>query len=1271
MAANTQAQTVVSPTGMVINEPTFPNIASDEAPREKSTLINFPTPGDPSPAHISQHDFTRPEEPEEPLQIEPQQASTRRPLQERSATERPKPSTKHSILRNMPAARKSRPAPVQRQTTITFDHSSSESDSSDDEQVPAKSTGHDETLQKEESQLGSQKNAQRKRRSSTMNPFARFKVSNEHFQTRGSVKSDGRLKLSILEDDVGSGYIAKALGAIIPKHGKDGEGPSAESYDAIEADAEKITPEEDEMENNPSRRLKLNIVIIIIGSRGDIQPFIRIGKILKEDYGHRVRIATHPAFKDFVQKDSGLEFFSVGGNPAELMAFMVKNPGLIPNLDTIKGGEIGRRRAQMYEMFKGMWRACINATDDETDHMNVKMMYDKAPFVADAIIANPPSFAPAHIAEKLGIPLHMMFTFPYTPTTQFPHPLANIKVSNVEPSYGNFMSYPLVEMMMWQGLGDLINRFRTEILHLEDISTLWAPGQLYRLKVPYTYMWSPGIIPKPKDWGPEIDVTGFVFLDLASNYTPPDDLKKFLDDGEPPVYIGFGSIVVDDPDKFTSMIFEAVKIAGVRALVSKGWGGFGSNSDCPDNIFMLENTPHDWLFPRCKAVVHHGGAGTCAIGLKLAKPTMIVPFFGDQPFWGAMVSKAKAGAHECIPYKDLTAERLAEGIKECLTEEAQKNVQKIADSIEAEGDGALNAVRSFHRSLPLRGEASMRCDFLDNRPATWKIKNTNVKLSALAAEILVNKKKLKWNELRLIRHYEWNDFGGPGEPVTGLWGSIYTTLTDAALGVGSVPVEMGKSLKKREKLWEKKRKHQKKRQQKKETIQRANAELEKEKGNSAEQHVAKKEQQQNGGRPKPEREESALSKISEPEQTLNEELAHEAEFGFRKTGHALARFPMNITLALTQGFHNAPRLYGDETVRRPPRVTGIHSGLRAGRDEFVYGVTDGVTGIVTQPIRGAKEKGVIGAVRGVGFGIGGFVLKDIAALLGPTAYLMKGLDAEYMKKYQPTTFIRRSRIAQGQQELESLERKTRVTHIREAEGQDPKIKENRDEVEDDVSLRWEALSKAIAEEKKQNKQGIIASLTGTGEKKSGTMVPRKSTTVEKPAKSKTTAPLSQPDGHSKNRNSKDYDQIKKSFEQQNRRSSTLNRSSTEPLARRSWDESKAPKRTKPDQNEARKGIHEESESEEPHVFGNEHLKHDEESSQNEKRHDAVSSAPPAAAETKEGLKQDQKMLEEPSRASADSSSEKTRVGSETIDWVKMRQEAEGGVEGGRTWNVAA
>ncbi|KAF2825021.1 UDP-Glycosyltransferase/glycogen phosphorylase [Ophiobolus disseminans] len=1234
----------VTPTGTLIHEPTFPNISGTPPdPANGPTLKLSATDGG-SPASMSQQELaSQTDQPrQEPEKAKAQAgAATSRPTQQRWATEMPKPSAKHSFLGDNKATQRNK------SETIEFDpYSSSSSDSSDDERLPDKSLSHDNTLAREES---------RKRRGSNGGPFSKFKMANEHFRGQGRIsKSDGRLKLSLLEKDGDSGYLAKALGAVLNKHTKNEEGISSTDYDKRDIEARKIAPEDDEMEHDSSRRVKLNIVIIIIGSRGDIQPFIRIGKILQNDYGHRVRMATHPAFKDFVEKDCGLEFFSIGGNPAELMAFMVKNPGLIPNLDTIKEGEIGRRRAQMYEMFGGMWRACINATDDETDKTNAKMMGDKAPFIADAIIANPPSFAPPHIAEKLGIPLHMMFTFPYTPTVHFPHPLANIKASNVEATYGNFMSYPLVEMMTWQGLGDLINRFRSKILYLEEVSTLWAPGQLYRLKVPYTYMWSPSLIPKPKDWGPEIEVTGFVFLDLASSFTPPDDLKKFLDNGDPPVYIGFGSIVVDDPDSFTKMIFEAVKSAGCRALVSKGWGGFGSNADCPDNIFMLENTPHDWLFPRCAAVVHHGGAGTTAIGLKTAKPTMIVPFFGDQPFWGAMVSKAKAGAHECIPYKKLNAERLAEGIKQCLTEEARENVKKIAKSIEDEGDGALNAVRSFHRSLPLRGEGSLRCDFLDNRAAAWKIKNTDVKLSALAAEVLVEKKRLKWSDLRLVRHYEWNDFGGPGEPITGVWGSLMTTLTDAATGVGGVPVEMGKSIKKRERIKEKKRAHQKRKQHQKETLSKVNSSTAN--GDGTNDTSSKEEKK---GRPTASRGISSLSKIEEPEEELAEELAHDAGAGFRKTGGAIARFPMNFSLALTQGFHNAPRLYGDETVRRPPRVTGFHSGLRAGRDELIYGVKDGVTGIVTQPIRGAKQKGFVGAARGVGFGIGGFVLKDLAALVGPGAYFMKGLDAEYMKRYQPTNYLRRARIAQGQKELQTLETQAHVA----AEAGEEKQLEKRDKIEQNIGLRWEALQTAIAEEKKKHKSGLMGSLLGLGEKKDGQRMPRKSKehTDSRPQSRSKTIPVAKTEKQiTKEKKSMDREGAKMRLDGSNR---GLNRSSTAPITILEHSHTNAMKPLeRPNVPDRPRSIKEEEENT---MVGNVHLADGMKSPSGEH----VNETPDSSASNRPDFLAVESN-DDNRRPSADTGSESTRVEHETQDWAAVRKQAEA-VEGGRPLELRA
>lgn len=427
-------------------------------------------------------------------------------------------------------------------------------------------------------------------------------IGNEHFSGQGKIAKDGRLKVRLTET-ADTGYSARALGSAIHGHLHPQVKKAKGTAEARHKRFEEI--------KSTTTIPRMNIVIMVTGSRGDVQPFLKIGRILQDKYGHRVRIATHPAFRKFVQEEIGLEFFSIGGDPSELMSFMVRNPGLIPSFDTLTSGEVGRRREQMYEMFNGFWRACVNATDDEKDNTNLKMLGNRFPFVADAIIANPVSFAHYHCAEKLGIPLHMVFTFPYTPTAEFPHPLANVKSSNVDREYTNYMSYPLVDLVTWQGLGDLVNRFRVKTLGLEPVSTLWAPGQLTRMRVPMTYLWSPGLVPKPADWGPEVDVAGYVFLDLAKSYKPPDDLSKFLErndeDTRPIIYIGFGSISgIKDARGFCQLIFDATVQAGVRAVVSRGWGGMGDGMDVPDGVLMVDNVPHDWLFPKLDAVVHHG-----------------------------------------------------------------------------------------------------------------------------------------------------------------------------------------------------------------------------------------------------------------------------------------------------------------------------------------------------------------------------------------------------------------------------------------------------------------------------------------------------------------------------------------------------------------------------------------------------------------------------------------------------------------------------------------
>lgn len=851
----------------------------------------------------------------------------------------------------------------------------------------------------------------------------------------------------------------------------------------------------------------MNIVIQIVGSRGDVQPFIALGQVLKRKFKHRVRIATHPTFRQFVTEND-LEFFSIGGDPAELMAFMVKNPGLMPGIESVKAGDIGKRRKTIYEMINGCWRSCIEAGDgtgiSASDELLETQSIDSAvslsgdpeaskPFVADAIIANPVSFAHIHVAEKLGIPLHLMFTMPWSPTQAFPHPLANIISSNTDQSLANYISYILVDMLTWQGLGDLINKFRERVLHLEPVSIIWAPGMLARLKIPYTYCWSPALIPKPKDWSSKIDISGFYFLNLATNYTPPADLASFLDAGPPPVYIGFGSIVVDDPNAMTTMIFEAVKKTGQRALVSKGWGGLGADElGIPEGVFMLGNCPHDWLFKRVSCVVHHGGAGTTAAGIAAGRPTVIIPFFGDQPFWGAMTARAGAGPKP-VPYKELTADKLAELIQDALKPSSLERAAELSDKIKQE-TGAETGADSFHKQL---APHNIRCSLSPDRVAVWRVRKTDIRLSALAATVLGNEGLLSFEDLKLYRVCEYDVDEGPPEPISGGAAALIGTLSEIGAGVVDMPAEVLKSMK----FGEYKQKGDDSPTKDGESIAPktpptlaapANGSLnhsrspsvssrlttgtaETRSGNTAhadmlEAQLSKEVNQAQASTtagdsaylstPTSPLRPSAMATVLTPSgsarpvaadsprngsrtaspngaasrersrsrsgsRSAHQDLGQiglESIMGTARAGGKIAKAgfksPVDFTMALAQGFHNAPKLYGDTTVRKQDRVTDFSSGLRAAGKEFGYGFYDGITGLVTQPIRGARKEGPAGFVKGAVRGAFGLVLKPSASIWGLPGYTFKGIYMEIAKHFGSSTqnYIIAARTAQGYEE---------------------------------------------------------------------------------------------------------------------------------------------------------------------------------------------------------------------------------------------------------------
>ncbi|CAE7182837.1 unnamed protein product, partial [Rhizoctonia solani] len=337
--------------------------------------------------------------------------------------------------------------------------------------------------------------------------------------------------------------------------------------------------------------------------KGDVQSYIALGQQLQE-YGHTVRISTHEAFRSLA-KNAGLMFFNIGGDPNEFAVYVDRNPGLAPGADSFKNGVAGKNQQVVAEMLDRCLLSCYAEDEDARGEPG---------FAADLIISNPPTFAHIHCAEALGIPLHLSSVMPWSPTAAFPHPLVNIKQNDEADSrMANYYSYKLVDVMNWQGLGRTINKFRTKRLGLEYLSTQSAVGITERASVPWTYCVSPTVVPKPADWMSNIDVTGYCFLNLAKGYDPPRDLIEFIEAGEPPIYIGFGSIVLDNSENVTKSIIAAVSQAGVRAIISTGLGGLDEvmAKAAGDDVFHLTyDVPHDWLFERVCAVVHHGGAGS-------------------------------------------------------------------------------------------------------------------------------------------------------------------------------------------------------------------------------------------------------------------------------------------------------------------------------------------------------------------------------------------------------------------------------------------------------------------------------------------------------------------------------------------------------------------------------------------------------------------------------------------------------------------------------------
>ena len=440
-------------------------------------------------------------------------------------------------------------------------------------------------------------------------------------------------------------------------------------------------------------------------------------------------------------------------------------------------------------------------------------------------------------------------------------------------------------------------------------------------------------------------VPGYLFHDARISYSPSTELRRFLEAGSQPIYIGFGSIVVDDPTGLSHIIIEAVKRTGERAIIPAGWSSLCQPTDSSLDIFVLrEDCPHDWLFSQMSCVVHHGGAGTTAAGLKAGRPTVVVPFFGDQFFWGDIIFKAGASPRP-VPYRQLTVVALADSIEAAMQSDVLRSAAGLGEKIKAE-DGVTGALQHIYAHLPIE---AMTCELLPSSVAVWKSKSTGIRVSTVAATVLRKEKMLDWTDLVLHRSIEHHVSKGPFEPFSGgLW-AVTELLYDGLKGmceilaeVGHIPVighRLVRSLVK--------------------------------KGNESDDETSSYRvaimENVSVEYPKP----SGVP-------TKHAFLGKYMLTGVGRVCKAMARAPGNFTSAMAQGAHNMPRMWGDTMVRPATKVTGVGSGLFEGCKELALGVYDGTSGLFTQPVYGFIEDGPVGFVKGAGKGALGLPLKFFA-----------------------------------------------------------------------------------------------------------------------------------------------------------------------------------------------------------------------------------------------------------------------------------------------------
>lgn len=307
----------------------------------------------------------------------------------------------------------------------------------------------------------------------------------------------------------------------------------------------------------------------------------------------------------------------------------------------------------------------------------------------DALIcAGLAAFAGFSVAEKLGIPAIGAGMFPLTPTAEFPAPFLPPRKT---PRWLNRFSHRLVVQLLWRAFRKATNEARGAVMGLPPRRKPWT-------NQPMLYGISPSLLPKPADWPSNAHICG-QWLRPVQDWDPPRSLKEFLGAGDAPIYIGFGSMVGFDRDALLNSIVAAVP---GRALFYPGWSGT-QGLQLPNNFLVIDDTPHDWLFPKTSLIIHHGGSGTTHSAARSGIPSIALPFGGDQPFWAERL-RLLGVAPDYTSVRHLSATSLARAIDVATSTQMRSRAASLGGRMRSE-DGLASAVKTIDALLS--GHSSM------------------------------------------------------------------------------------------------------------------------------------------------------------------------------------------------------------------------------------------------------------------------------------------------------------------------------------------------------------------------------------------------------------------------------------------------------------------------------------------------------------------------------------------------------------------------------------